>query len=139
MENKKTVLQNLKKTGFKLTPQRIAVIEFLEGNTSHPSAYVIFQEVKKKYPMISFSTVYNTLKTLSEMGEVHLLTIQENKVNFDPNIGSHHHFLCDECQQIMDVFHDGSSNPEYVNGHLIRKHQVYFYGICSQCLMKGNR
>jgi len=139
MRDKETVLQKLKEVGLKITPQRQAVIEFLDGNTSHPSADIIFQEVKKKYPMISFSTVYNTLKTLEGIGEVNQLTIIENKVNFDPRTDSHHHFLCEECGQIRDVSAGLGLNMKRIEGHAIQSHQVSFYGICSECLKKSKK
>jgi len=137
MGNKEIILQKLKEVGLKLTPQRLAVIEFLNGNTSHPSADIIFHEVKKKYPMISFSTVYNTLKTLEKIGEVNQLTVIENKVNFDPRTDSHYHFLCEECGQIRDVSAEPSLDLKRIKGHCIKSHKVYYYGICSECLKEG--
>jgi len=137
MRDKETVIKKLKEEGLKLTPQRLAVIEFLDGNTSHPSADIIFQEVEKKYPMISFSTVYNTLKTLERIGEVVELTIIEGKINFDPRTDPHFHFLCEECNQIKDVSAGPSLNMKRIEGHTIKSHQVYFYGICSECLERS--
>ncbi|MFZ2197327.1 MAG: transcriptional repressor, partial [Thermodesulfovibrionales bacterium] len=51
--------------GFKLTPQRLAILSYLEGNKEHPSAEEIFRAVSDQYPTMSFATVYNTLAALS--------------------------------------------------------------------------
>ena len=48
----------------KLTPQRLAILKYLEANREHPSAADIFRAVSKEYPTMSLSTVYNTLKDI---------------------------------------------------------------------------
>ena len=133
MENIKDCLQKLKDSGLKVTPQRLAIVKILEGNTCHPSADKIYNKVKKKYPMISFATVYKTLKVLAEIGEIQQLKIVEKKVNFDPNTDPHNHFFCKKCREIRDVFPGKKINLKEIDGHLIEKYQVYFYGICSKC------
>jgi Fur family peroxide stress response transcriptional regulator len=133
MKSIKECLNNLKEKGFKLTPQRLAVIEYLEGNSSHPSAADLFKEVKKRYPMISFATVYNTLRILGEAKEIKALTIGFDKVNFDPNTEQHDHFLCQKCGKIIDIFPEKKMKIKEIEGHQINDHQIYYYGICSEC------
>jgi len=134
MKNIKDCLKNLKANGFKLTPQRLAVIEYLDGNSSHPSAAELFKELKKRYPMLSFATVYNTLRMLVEANEIKQLTIGSDKVNFDPNTDHHDHFLCQKCGKIIDIFPDKKMENKEVEGHQIIDRQIYYYGICSDCL-----
>ena len=133
MKDISTTLQNLRKTGLKWTPQRFAVLEVLEGNTSHPSADMIYEKVKQKYPMISFATVYKTLKVLEEIGEIQQLTISENKVHFDPNTHPHHHFFCRTCRNILDIFPEKPLFSGRVDGHRVDTYQVFLYGVCSKC------
>ena len=123
--------------GLKLTPQRLAIIEFLDGNTCHPTADDIFQAVKAKYPTVSLATVYNTIQSLQEMGELQELTINPERKHFDPNVAPHHHMICTECKAIEDVFEDYSSIlglPSKVRkGFKITGNHVNFYGQCVQC------
>ena len=70
----------------KLTPQRLAILNYLEGNKSHPSADEIYKAVLKKFPTMSFATVYNTLDALREKGYVIELTIDPAKKRFDESI-----------------------------------------------------
>lgn len=140
MKDAKHCLNKLKEKGFKLTPQRLAVIEYLEGNTNHPSASDLFKEVKKKYPMISFATVYNTLRVLGEVNEIKQLTIGFDRVNIDPNTKPHHHFFCRECGKIIDISLKEEKEVKEIAGHQVNDCQIYFYGICSQCLkLKRNK
>src|SRR3970040_1018742 len=66
----KELIQKYKDKGFKLTPQRLAILKFMEGNTSHPAAEDIYRHIKKEYPTVSFATVYNTLEALRDKGEI---------------------------------------------------------------------
>jgi Fe2+ or Zn2+ uptake regulation protein len=54
--------------GLKMTPQRIAIIDYLKGNTTHPSALDVYKAVSERFPTMSFTTVYNTLQTLRDKG-----------------------------------------------------------------------
>src|SRR3972149_9282920 len=91
------LIAKYRKEGFKLTPQRLAILKFLEGNTSHPSAMDIYSEVKDAYPTLSFATVYNTLQALRNKGEILEITINPQKTHYDPNSKPHHHIICIKC------------------------------------------
>jgi Fur family peroxide stress response transcriptional regulator len=136
MKDDNSAIARLKEAGLKLTPQRLALIEILKDSKNHPSADMIYEELKKKYPMVSFSTVYNILNVLKKIGEIEELAISENKVYYDPNTDPHHHFLCEKCGQIQDIFQDFRIRTEKINIHQVRKHQIYFYGTCSDCLKR---
>ena len=70
MDSFEHTIKKLRSKGFKLTPQRLAVIKYMIGNKTHPSALTIHKDLKKRYPSLSFSTIYNTLNVLEEIGEV---------------------------------------------------------------------
>jgi Fur family peroxide stress response transcriptional regulator len=119
----------------KLTPQRLAILEYLEGNKSHPSASEIFEVVSERYPTMSFATVYNTLEALREKGQVLELSIDSKKKRFDPNTKPHHHLICVQCKAIVDVhtsFRLNLSKEEMYDYEIIGNH-VDFYGICPKC------
>lgn len=137
-----SVLRKYRGKGFKLTPQRIAILKFLDGNTSHPTAEDIYTEIKKKYPTVSFATVYNTVQALRDRGELLEITIDPQRKHFDPNPSAHHHIMCTGCGRIGDVFTDYSKAltlPEEVTSefHVTGNH-VDFYGVCSDCRKKTN-
>lgn len=131
------IVRKYKGKGFKLTPQRIAILKFLEGNTSHPTAEDIYTEIKKKYPTVSFATVYNTVQALKERGEIMEITIDPERKHFDPNPSPHHHIICSGCGRIGDVFVDYSEAlklPEEVTREFTATgNHIDFYGICSSC------
>ena len=54
--------------GVKLTPQRLAIFEYLSRHPGHPTAEEVYRAVLARYPTLSFATVYKTLELLAEMG-----------------------------------------------------------------------
>jgi Fur family peroxide stress response transcriptional regulator len=122
----------------KLTPQRLAIIDFLEGNLSHPSASDVFRSISTNFPTMSLATVYNTLETLKEKGLIKELGIDTEKKRFDPNLEPHHHLICVHCREIIDVFSNFSldlkENEKF--GYEITGNHVDFYGICPKCKEK---
>jgi len=132
------VINKLKKLGLKLTPQRLAILNLLEGNTKHPSAEEIYNQLKPKYPSLSLATVYNTLEMLIKAGELQEVRIKADKRHFDPNPAPHGHFLCRICESVHDL--DASpmeiQTPFNVSGYLVEEFTLHFYGICPGCLEK---
>ncbi len=134
------IVRKYRGKGFKLTPQRIAILKFLEGNTNHPTAEDIYTEIKKKYPTVSFATVYNTVQALRDRGELLEITIDPERKHFDPNPSAHHHIMCTGCGKIGDVFFDYSMSlglPEEVTREFaVTGNHIDFYGICNNCREK---
>ena len=130
-------IQKLRSHSFKLTPQRIAVIKYMLGNTNHPSALTIHGDLKKMYPSLSFSTVYNTLNVLEEIGEVQSIYVFSDHLNYDPHVEPHSHFFCRECKKIHDIHPDDMDGIQLpageIGGHLVRSYQVVLRGTCKYC------
>ena len=131
----KQLLKKDKPVRFKRTPQRLAILEFLKDNTSHPSAEEIYRTVGKKYESMSFATVYNTLHALTRAGALRELTIDPERKRYDPNTSRHHHLICLICGKIFDVSEDIRVDlPKAMQGDflVVGKH-VEFYAHCPLC------
>lgn len=124
--------------GWKATPQRMAILEYLAGNKEHPSADDVYRAVSRRFPTMSVATVYNTLEALRRRGEVLELTIDPVKKRFDPGTAPHHHLICVECKRIVDVRVDYDLVvPEAQREDFeITGNHVEFYGRCSACRTK---
>ncbi len=134
----KVDLEKYRALNLKLTPQRIAIFEYLEGNKSHPSVYDVYKYVVKKFPSMSFATVYNTLNTLVRNGKLKELSVDPDKKRFDPNTHPHHHLRCIKCSKIIDVeldynldLHDNKFKDFEILGS-----EIEFYGLCNDCKNK---
>ena len=123
----------------KMTPQRMAILEYLDGNTGHPSAEDVFDAVKGRFPSMSFATVYNTLERLRSDGRLLELSIDPARKRYDPNTSPHHHLICAGCGRVTDIHmsFDLEVPEEGRGGFEIEAEHVEFYGRCPDCINKG--
>jgi len=124
-----------KELRMKLTPQRLSILSYLDGNREHPTAEDIYRKVSRKFPTMSLATVYNTLETLKRQGMLTEITIDPDKRHFDPNREKHHHLICSKCKRIADIQieFDLAVPKESMQGFEIVGNHVEFYGICPDC------
>lgn len=121
--------------GLKVTPQRQLLFRLLHGNMAHPTAEGLFATASEQMPGISLRTVYQTLNDLSAMGELQVLNLSSGSARFDPNVGEHHHALCDRCGELTDVYVDQVEHLAVrdFDGFLARRASIVFGGICAAC------
>jgi len=131
-------MEKYRDAGLKLTPQRLGILEFLDGNKEHPSAEDVYKAVSKKFPTMSLATVYNTLMTLKQRGLVKELTMDPLRMRFDPQPTPHHHLICMDCRKIIDIHTRLRVNlPEMEQeGFEIVGNHIEFYGRCPKCKNK---
>lgn len=131
------IVGRLRSEGLKITPQRIAILKFLEGNTGHPSVDEIYREVLRTFPTLSLATVYNTLDTLEKIREVSTVHVDSTRKRFDPNMDPHHHVVCRQCGSIQDLYRDfGPSfaiSEDLCPGFLVESASASFRGLCREC------
>ena len=103
-EDIKKALQSLKNSPLKTTKQRVDIIKILfsEGN-NHFTAENVHNKIEKLGLNISLATVYNCLNQLTENGIVKSVKTSCNKIYFDTNTTSHHHFFCKNSSTLIDI------------------------------------
>ncbi|MEI8217642.1 MAG: Fur family transcriptional regulator [Elusimicrobiota bacterium] len=121
----------------KPTFQRLKVLEFLSKSCIHPTVDMIYRELVATIPTMSKTTVYNTLKSFVDKGIVSSLMITGTEARFEYARQSHHHFICEKCNSIMDiVIACPHAVKRSVGGHTIKEQHGYFKGICADCAKK---
>ena len=120
--------------------QREEIVHFLKTRKDHPTAEVVYENVRMVYPKISLGTVYRNLTLLSETGEILRLRLGDGVDHFDADTSDHYHVLCNGCGCVEDLDMKGkklsidTSILPYdgtITGHII-----YFKGICKNCNQK---
>ncbi len=130
------LLNELKDNKIRLSHQRLKILEYLTQNHNHPTADQIYNGLHGEVPTLSKTTVYNTLNSLTEAGIVRVLTIEDNETRYDIITGNHGHFKCESCGNIYDFNIDiDSLKPNELEGFKIDNKNVYFKGLCPQCLL----
>lgn len=131
--------EEIKKMGLKVTPQRVAVLEMLNGNKSHPTAESIHNKLLDNYPGLSLTTVYNILAKMVEKKKIQLLNIDPHKKRFDPCMEMHDHFYCWVCGNVYDLMEDvsaintGMGTREKRDGHCVETVNLNLQGVCRFC------
>lgn len=96
--------QALREHGYRLTPQRMLVVEAIHSSDKHVSAEEIYERVHARFPHINISTIYRTLELLDELGLVTKTDLGEGCVRYHPaEKGHHHHLVCRKCGKIIDL------------------------------------
>ena len=133
---KKESVEILKAKNIQVTPQRLAIFEQLMGRKDHPSAEMIFNEIKDDFPSLTLVTVYNTLQKLESTHLCIKVNPLHASARYDGNTQVHQHLVCTHCQKIIDV-HDASVSvelPELLSEKFkIVDQSVTFYGTCVEC------
>ena len=99
------IILTFKEKKLKLTPQRLAVYQYLKSTSEHPSAETIYKALQPNYPTMSLATVYKTLKTLVEIGLVQELNVGEGNFRYDGNCSEHGHIQCILCRINHQLYH----------------------------------
>ncbi|MCI6188818.1 MAG: Fur family transcriptional regulator [Clostridium sp.] len=139
--------EDLKKKGYKLTPQRRAIVDTIVVNEGkHLTAEEIYDEVKKDCPEIGLATVYRTILLLEEIGVVSRLHLNDGCSRYElvhsDEVHRHHHLICNVCNKVIEVKDDlleeieVKIEKEYE--FKIVDHVLKFYGICRECQEKNN-
>src|SRR6185436_6928124 len=97
------MMQGVREAGLKLTPQRMAIVEAIADDPSHPTAQELYDRLRPELPTMSFATVYNTLAALTAAGLCASRALSRGSSRFDPNTEPHDHAVCDGCGKVMDV------------------------------------
>ncbi len=120
----------LRARGCVVTPQRRAVLGFLDGNLDHPTAADVLAGVTQADPLASRATVYNTLALLEACGAV-LVVKDGDELRYDPNTAAHHHTVCTDCGRIADI--EGHRVSVTLDGAHTHSGNVTFRGRCPRC------
>ena len=117
--------------------ERECIKSFLADRKDHPTADVIYLNIREQFPHISLGTVYRNLALLSELGEIKKLTTGDGADHFDGNVSPHQHVICKKCHRILDLELNNQDYMRQASSQFsgeIESCTSYFYGTCADCL-----
>jgi Fe2+ or Zn2+ uptake regulation protein len=129
------LVDRLRTRGWRLTAQRRVIAEAMSGEHVHVTADEVFERARGVLPEVSRATVYNTLHELVGMGELLERTHADGRKRYDPNVEErHHHLVCVDCGQMLDVRADDPRLPEdQRHGFELLDVEVVFRARCPAC------
>jgi len=136
------VLEALRRTGHRLTPQRVTILSALAEHEGHLSVDEIYERVKQVYPYVDVATVYRTLQLLKRLhlaAEIELKGTQHYELMRD----SHHHLVCQACGQALSL------SPSYLERFREAMVEEFGFepdldhfaigGLCARCRQKSTK
>ena len=139
MQKLEQIIISLRDKGFRITPQRTAIVDYLLKTDDHPSAEHIHKVIQRKHPMVSLSTVYNTLDMLKERELVSEIEV-EGEARFDAHTDEHINLVCMNCGKIDDIDEESikeiQAKAARKSKYLILKSSFEFSGYCASCKSK---
>ena len=128
----------LREHGYRLTPQRVALMRLLAASDGHPSASHLYDRLQEQFPTTSPGTIYKTLNLLKDLDEVLELGFSDDDNRYDGNKPyPHPHVICVRCRKIMDLeigmAQDLLQEAAQQSGFQIVSHRLDLYGICPDC------
>jgi len=130
--------ETIRKAGYRLTPQRVAVWEAVRSGGRHRTAEEIAAEVQQTMPEVNVSTVYRTLELL-----VGLELVQETRLagvatyyEVAPS-PVHHHYVCSDCGAVGHLGDEmlGPIRRDLLDstGFLVSGVRMTVFGLCRDC------
>lgn len=141
-EEVNSLKEDFKKKGYKLTPQRRAIVNsIIKNEGKHLTAEEIYDEVKRDCPEIGLATVYRTILLLEDLGIIYKLDLDDGCARFElaheGETHRHHHLVCNVCGGVIEVEDDllDEIEQKIQNSYnfAITDHSVKFFGVCDKC------
>lgn len=131
------ILSQLKGAGYKFTGKRKAIVDlFVQVTDRFLSAKEIYESVQKRFPNVSFDTIYRTLALLVDEGILETMEFHEEGARYRLTCREdhHHHVVCLRCGRTfpLDVC-PMEELGQRLNGFQVVSHRFEVYGYCKEC------
>ncbi len=130
-------IRTLRAYGVQVTYQRLAIYHSLYNSNEHPSAEMVYRDVKKRFPMISLGTVYKTLERFHEVGLIQKTSDVIGVARYEVKAAPHAHMMCLKCHSLQDVgrpMEELRLSDEERKGFKVTSQQLLLQGHCAHCI-----
>ena len=135
-----TFVEACRKQGLKITHQRLEIYRELASTGDHPDAIILHQRIQKRMPTVSLDTVYRNLRLFEFHDLISIVGMSHERLRFDANMDSHHHFVCMACSKIVDFTSDNTTSFAWADAAAALGEPVSLHlevrGVCRDCQKK---
>lgn len=141
-KEKEIFLEHIQKAGLRKTGQRDLILEIFLNTHEHLTSEDLYWLVQKQDPTVGHTTVYRTLKLLTEAGLAREVRFGDNKTYYEHhyNHAHHDHMICTECGKVIEFFNEDieSLQDQMADkfGFRLSHHSLRMWGLCSECQKK---
>jgi len=127
----------LRARGFRMTPQRTAILHVLRHEGTHLSPIQVYKQARQELPGLTEPTVYRALEFLAENGLVHSAYSGNRHLTYQIAGDDHHHVVCRVCGSEIEMEHAVLENLyrklESTSGYVRIDSHMTFFGVCPKC------
>lgn len=138
MSDYNSELSRLRSQGYRLTPQRLAILDLLRNADGHLTPAEIYKQAAQNLPGLTEATVYRTLNFLAEQGLVLVAHVGRGQLVYEYTEHDHHHLICRNCGEMREVDHQELTQlyEDFFNktGYQINTVHAAFFGFCPDCI-----
>lgn len=116
--------------------QKTLIYDIISNNRKHFTAEQVYFEARQFMPKISLGTVYRNLNSLVSENKVRRIKMSDGTDRFDHTNDYHDHFICTNCNSIIDIESKNKVIPKNINGNKVMSYEVVYKGLCKNCLKK---
>lgn len=132
-------LEHIQKAGLRRTSQRDLIMQIFLSTEDHLTSEDLYWLVQKEDATVGHTTVYRTLKLLTEAGLAREVRFGDNKTYYEHHYDHDHHdhMICTECGRVIEFFSQDieSMQDEMASrfGFRPTHHSLRMWGVCSEC------
>jgi Fur family ferric uptake transcriptional regulator len=134
----RTAAEPLAPVAARATRQRLAVGDALAELDDFHSAQQIHDILVRRGDRVGLSTVYRTLQSMADAGEVDVLRSDEGEAHYRRcSSGHHHHLVCRSCGRTVEV--EGPTVERWADRIAAEhdfadvSHTLEIFGVCADC------
>jgi len=122
--------------------KRDLIVKAFLKTRGHVSAEELYDTIKKNHPQIGYTTVYRTLKMITDSGLAKVTDLGDKVSRYERRVGReyHAHLICSQCGSSLEVF---DSEIETLTVNLSKRQRFSpdnqcfeIFGVCAQCQKK---
>lgn len=141
-KEKEIFLEHIQRSGLRRTAQRDLIMEIFLRTEEHLTSEDLYWHVQREDPSVGHTTVYRTLKLLTEAGLAREVRFGDNKTYYEHHYNHEHHdhMICTECGLVIEFF---SQDIESLQEQMAEKfdfrpthHSLRMWGVCAACSQK---
>lgn len=130
-------VERLRHAGYRLTPQRMMILEAIYHLGGHVTAEQILAYVQQQHPYVDLSTVYRTIDLLTSLNVVQAFEVSSGPTQYELADEPHHHLVCRQCGSVEPL---ADYHLRDLAIHLLEEHSfradldhLAITGLCSTC------
>ena len=127
----------LRARGYRMTPQRLAILHVLHHSGKHLNPTEVYERARSQFDGLTETTVYRTLEFLAENGLARPALMGNGHLVYEIARHEHHHLVCRACGKETEVDHNLLKSMyqklESTSGYKLTDSHITFFGLCPEC------